>query len=211
MIASLGLCEEKAVPLDAAALKPVAVKVEKVASYKGRAAVKVTDAAPDNSGDERYAVIPGVEFQDGTIEIDMSGALVEHPMPTARGFVGLAFRVNAAKPSFEAFYLRPLNGRAEDQLQRNHSVQYISTPEYPWERLRSETPGKYETYVDLQGGEWNHVKIEVQGVKARIYVNGAQQPTMLVNDLKHGTSKGGLALWVGPSTVAHFANLKISR
>ena len=82
---------------------------------------------------------------------------------------------------------------------------------FPGERLRSETPGKYETYVDLQGGAWNHVKIEVQGVKARLYVNGAEQPTLLVNDLKHGVSKGGIALWIGPSTVAHFANLKISR
>jgi hypothetical protein len=212
VIASLGLgAEMRTVPLDAGAIKPVKVKVEKVASYKGRAAVRVSDAAPDAQGDVRIALAPGVEFEDGVIEIDMAGDVGEHPIPGARGFVGLAFRVNDAAPSYEAFYLRPLNGRADDQLQRNHSVQYISTPEFPWERLRSETPGKYETYVDLQGGAWNHVKIEVQGVKARLYVNGAEQPTLLVNDLKHGVSKGGIALWVGPSTVAHFANLKVSR
>ena len=199
------------IPLDPATLTTVRVKVEKVASYKGRPAVRVIDAAPASATtDVRIALIPGVEFQDGVIELDVAGDVVEHPIPGARGFAGVAFRVQPAAPSYEAFYLRPLNARAEDQLQRNHSVQYISTPEFPWERLRKETPGKYETYVDMRPGEWNHVRIEVHGVKARLSVNGAEQPTLVVNDLKHGVTKGGLALWVGPSTVAHFANLKVN-
>ena len=95
-------------------------------------------------------------------------------------------------------------------MQRNHSAQYISHPEYPWQRLREETPGKYETYVDLVPGEWTKVKIEVKGDKARLYVNGAEQPVLLVNDLKHGKTSGNLALWIGPGVVAHFANLRVT-
>ena len=59
-------------------------------------------------------------------------------------------------------------------------------------------------------GEWTKVRIEVKGDKARIYINGAQQPTMIVDDLKHGATSGLLALWVDVGTVAHFANLKVS-
>ena len=76
--------------------------------------------------------------------------------------------------------------------------------------LRKEFPGKYETYVDLLAGEWTKVKIEVRGEKARLYVNGVEQPTMLVNDLKQKQSKGAIALWIGSGTVAHFSNVRIS-
>jgi hypothetical protein len=75
--------------------------------------------------------------------------------------------------------------------------------------LRKETPGKYESYVDLVPGEWTKVTITVQGDKARLYVNGSQQPTLIVNDLKLGLSKGAIALWIGPGTVAHFSNLRV--
>ena len=69
---------------------------------------------------------------------------------------------------------------------------------------------KYETYVDLVPAEWTKVRIEVQGVRALLYVHDAQQPTLIVNDLKHGESKGTVALWIGPGTVAHFADLRIT-
>jgi hypothetical protein len=102
------------------------------------------------------------------------------------------------------------NGRSEDQTQRNHSTQYISVPDFPWQKLRAETPSKYESYVDLAPGAWTKVKIEVHGDKAGLYVNGAAQPTLIVNDLKHGRSKGAIALWIGPGVVAHFANLTVT-
>jgi hypothetical protein len=113
--------------------------------------------------------------------------------------------------STKRFTCAPKNGRSEDQLQRNHSAQYESEPEYPWQRLRQETPGKYETYVDLVPGDWTKVRIEVHGGKARLFVNGSNQPVLVVNDLKHGQSSGSIALWIGPGTVAHFSNLRITR
>jgi hypothetical protein len=87
----------------------------------------------------------------------------------------------------------------------------ISFPDFPWQRLRKEFPEKYESYADLVPGEWTKVKIEVRGDKAHLYVHGAEQPALLVNDLKQGQSQGGIALWVGPGTVAHFSNLRVSR
>jgi Domain of Unknown Function (DUF1080) len=181
-----------------------------VVSYRGSAAVRVTDAAASDVGDAgRLAVVRGTSLQDGTIEVTLAGDTAPDAPPNLRGFVGIAFRVTDAA-HFECIYIRPKNGRSEDQLQRNHSAQYISVPGYPWEKLRNETPGKYESYVDLVPGEWTRIKIVVQGQSAKLYVNGAAQPTLIVNDLKQPAAKGGIALWVGPGTIAHFRDLKIA-
>ena len=191
-------------------LKLINVKAETV-TFKDRKALRVLDAAPAGTGDEgRLVVLPKTDFQDGIIEVDLAGEPGPGAGEGARGFVGVAFRVAADESRFECIYLRPTNGRAEDQVRRNHSVQYISKPGFPWPFLRKEFPEKYETYVDLVPGEWTRVKIEVRGEKARLYVNGVAQPTLLVNDLKQGQSKGAIALWIGIGTLAHFSNVRIS-
>lgn len=186
------------------------VKAEPV-TYRGRAAIRVTDTgAADLDDAGRLAIVAGSSFQDGTIDLDLAGDTAPNANVGLRGFVGVAFRVSTDRSHFECFYLRPKNGRSEDQLQRNHSAQYISLPGFGWEKLRNETPGKYESYVDLVPGEWTHVKIQVSGTHARLYVNGSTQPVLIVNDLKQPTAKGSIALWVGPGTIAHFANLKMT-
>lgn len=202
----------QAISLDAPdQLKPLNVKTETV-TFKGRKALRVSDAAPAGLGDEgRLVVLANTDFQDGVIEVDLAGEPGPNAGEGARGFVGLAFRVAPDQSRFECIYLRPTNGRAEDQVRRNHSVQYISVPGFPWHQLRKDTPEKYESYVDLLPSEWTRVKIDVRGEKARLYVNGLEQPTLLVNDLKQKQSKGAIALWIGPGTIAHFTNLRISK
>lgn len=187
------------------------VKAESV-TYLGRDATRVTDAGAAGLDDsDRFAVVRGTEFQDGTIEVNLTGDTAADAPPEYRGFVGIAFRVSTDRSHFECLYLRPKNGRSEDQLQRNHSVQYISMPGYPWQKLRSETPGKYESYVDLVPGQWTRVRIQVSGTSARLYVNGAEQPTLVVKDLKQPIAKGAVALWVGVGTIAHFSQLKVTQ
>jgi hypothetical protein len=192
----------------AGGLKLKGVRVEAV-TYRERKALRVTEAtgAPVQSED-RLAVLPGTRFRDGVIEVDLTGEPGGGAIEGARGFVGVAFRVAADTSKFECFYLRPTNGRADDQVRRNHSAQYISFPAFPWQRLRKESPEKYESYVDLVPGEWTKVKIEARGEKARLYVHGSEQPTLVVNDLKLGETTGAVALWIGPGTVAHFSNLR---
>lgn len=202
---------QKAEPLALEKLELHNVKAEQV-TYRGRAATRVTDAGAQGLDDAgRLASVPGSSFQDGTIEVNLTGDTAPDAPAGLRGFVGVAFRVTADRSHFECFYLRPKNGRSEDQLQRNHSAQYISIPGFPWDKLRAETPGKYESYVDLVPGEWTRVKIQVAGTRAKLFVNGAEQPTLVVNDLKQAPVNGAIALWVGPGTIAHFSELKISK
>lgn len=122
----------------------------------------------------------------------------------------MAFRVQSDASRFELLYIRPTNGRANDQLRRNHSTQYVSFPDWPWERLRKESPGVYESYTDLVPGEWTHLRIVVDGVNASLSVSGASQPCLLVRDLKLGDTEGAVALWIGPGTEGYFRNLTIS-
>ncbi|MFY0688295.1 MAG: hypothetical protein JXQ90_14070 [Cyclobacteriaceae bacterium] len=189
-------------------LFPVNVKYE-TTEYLGVNAVLVSPQSVNT--EVKFVKLGNVKFANGTIDIDVAGKRAESAGQNARGFVGIAFRIADDNEQFECFYIRPTNGRAEDQLRRNHSVQYISFPDHPWHKLRKESPGKYESYADLEEGAWTHLKILVDGEKARLYVGNADQPTLLVNDLKLGANQSGsIGLWVGPGTEGYFANLKLS-
>jgi hypothetical protein len=175
--------------------------------YHGSAALKMTSK---DGTHEAIAGVPGVKFLDGTIDVDVSGAPVKGAADSARGFIGVIFRQQNNSKPFEIIYIRPTNGRADDQLRRNHAVQYSSDPDWPWERLRKESPGVYESYADMQAGEWTHMRIVVKGRDAALYVNHAGQPCLIVHDLKLGATAGGVALWVGSDTEGYFRNLKIT-
>ena len=177
-------------------------------NYKGRNAVQVI-ANPDAANATSYALVKDVSFRDGVIEVDLAGQPAPGASAGARGFIGVAFRLQG-DGRYEYIYLRPTNGRAEDQVRRNHSTQYSSYPDFDFARSRQEAPEKYESYVDLQPGVWTKYKIEVEGRKARLYVHGAEQPCLIVNDLKLDPRDGAVALWVGPGTEGYFSNLKIT-
>jgi hypothetical protein len=179
-----------------------------LANYKGRSAIQVI-AAPDAPNAASYAVVKDASFRDGTIEVDVAGQPASGAGSGARGFIGIAFRLRA-DGAYESIYLRPTNGRADDQVRRNHSTQYSSHPDFDFARSRQEAPEKYESYVDLEPGVWTRYKIEVEGRTARLFVHGAEQPSLIVNDLKLEPRAGGVALWVGPGTEGYFANLKIT-
>jgi hypothetical protein len=174
--------------------------------YHAAAAVRLVGVT---AGDG-LAVIKGSRFHDGSIDLDVAGAPGKGAAGDARGFIGISFRMQSDGAHFETFYIRPTNGRAPDQLRRNHSTQYTSYPDWPWERLRKETPGVYESYADMQPGEWTHLRLVVNGIEASLYVGGAAQPCLLVHDLKLGDVEGSVALWIGPGTGGYFKGLKIS-
>jgi hypothetical protein len=178
-------------------------------TFHGRRAVRLLPLPGHPESDSPFAILSGSDFKDGSIEVDAAGAPAKGSDPTNRGFIGVAFRVQDHGARSESFYLRPTNGRADDQLRRNHSVQYQSAPDFPWSRLRKEAPGVYESYADIQPGVWTRMRIVVAGAKAQLYVNGAVQPCLVVNDLKLGETHGSIALWASGSTDAFFSNLKV--
>jgi hypothetical protein len=163
------------------------------------------------NGSGGLAVLKEAPFHNGSIEVEVAGQPAAGSPTDARGFVGIAFRVQGGGAKYELIYLRPTNGRADDMLRRNHSTQYESQPDWPWSRLRSESPGVYESYVDLETAAWTKYRIVVKGNRAELFVNGAAQPCLIVKDLKLGDVSGAIALWIGPGTEAWFSGLKVVR
>jgi len=182
--------------------------------YRGRRALKLAplEGHERDTDQEIVAVLTESDFKDGVIEVDVAGARREgyatDNVSAFKGFIGVSFRIHG--DSAERIYIRPENARLTDQLFRNRSTQYEADPDFPWQRLRQEAPGVYESYVDLDPGAWTTLKIEVSGTKARLYVNGATQPCLVVTDLKHGESRGKIALWTRISTDAYFSNLRVT-
>jgi hypothetical protein len=181
-------------------------------TYRGRRALHLIPAAdPRESADSITAILADSDFTNGTIEAEVAGAPRAGAPETARGFIGIAFRVQTDESRYESMYLRPTNGRADDQVRRNHSVQYTSEPDFPWPRLRKERPETYESYVDLEPGAWTQMKISVSDLRAQLFVNGAAQPCLIVNDLKLGNTHGRIAVWAHVTTDGYFARVAVHR
>jgi hypothetical protein len=178
-----------------------------VVDYQGRKAVRLTTAPKE---EQVFAVLKGATFQDGTIEADIAVKTTVPPGVRMPGFVGIAFRAREDSAHHDMFYLRPGNARSEDQTMRNHSVQYVSAPDNDWHKLRTEWPWVYESWADLQPEHWSHVRIEVHGRSARLFVNGSESPSLIVDGLKGEDLQGGIALWGYAAEEAYFANVKVT-
>ena len=143
-----------AAPLAAQTIDRLEAKNASIAqtTFKGRPAIQVL-AAPDAGNATSYAIVKDASFRDGTIEVDLAGQPGAGAAGGARGFIGIAFRIQG-DGTYEYIYLRPTNGRADDQVRRNHSTQYSAHPDFDFARSRKEAPEKYESYVDLEPGVW---------------------------------------------------------
>ena len=179
----------------------------------GKETVKVIqDSTVTKANEPTYVRIKGVEFRNGTIEVKVLSKLLPNAPASARGFIGIAFRISDSNSKFECIYIRPTNGRANDQIRRNHSIQYFSYPDYTFDRLRKEAPEMYESYADMGLNEWIKLKIVVKDLQAKLFINDNKQPSLIVNDLKHGAnSTGTIGLWVDVGTEGYFSDLKIQK
>jgi hypothetical protein len=156
-----------------------------------------------------FLKLKGVNLENGIVEVKVLSRLLPNAPAFARGFIGLAFRINEDNTAYESIYLRPTNGRAEDQFRRNHSIQYYAYPDYKFDRLRAESKGEYETYADIGLDEWITVRIEFSGNSAKLYLNDQKSPAFLINEMLGSTTSGSIGLWVEIGTEGFFKDLKI--
>ena len=156
----------------------------------------------DNYG---LAWITGLEFSDGTIELEIKGR-----DQAGQSFVGIAFRGQDNK-TFDAVYLRPFNFQAQEEEHRSHSIQYISLPEHDWGELRKNHPGKYESALTPAPApeSWVELRLVVEGKSVSAFVKGANKPALTV-ELLNDRHKGKVGLWVGNGSDGWFRNLKIT-
>ena len=202
----LALVAASAITLDAraqGAAPPIGRTVNRTHSIvreNGTAIVRL-DAKPGSG----FAVVQGVPFGEGTIELEVRGEDVQQ-----QSFVGIAFAIQNDS-IYEAVYLRPFNFRTPDTARAKRAVQYVSVPAWDWPRLRSESPGKYEKPVvpipDPSG--WVPLRLVVTRTQVSVYANGGVAADLVVQRL--GEVKAGpVALWVGNNSRGDFAKLKVT-
>lgn len=196
--------------LDKSKLVPVNVSMS-IEKLMGKEVVKVIkDSSVKEFDEPTFVKIKGIDFKNGTIEVKVLSRLLENAPDFARGFIGVAFRINDSNTKYESIYLRPVNARVDDQVRRNHSIQYYSYPDYKFDRLRKESPERYESYADIEMNKWITMRIEVKDKQAKLFLNNNKQPSLIVNDLKHGADlTGTIGLWVEVGTEGFFSDLKI--
>lgn len=171
-----------------------------VATEDGRAVVRF-DARMGDGG----ALLEGIQLGEGVIEVDLRGRDVAQ-----RSFLGIAFHV-VDWSTFAAVYFRPFNFRSADFASRSHSVQYVSHPDWTWQRLREERPGQFEKALDPppDPNGWFHARVVLRDSKVEVFVNGAAAPSLSVEDLSpHRT--GGVALFLGNGSDGAFAGLTVT-
>jgi hypothetical protein len=148
-----------------------------------------------------------IRFSDGTIECDILGK----SSPRGSNFLGIGFR-GANDSTYDVVYFRPFNFRAENPENSRHAVQYVSHPQWTWQKLRAEKTGQYEKPIvpPPDGDHWFHAKIVVAGKKVSVFVNDATEPSLVVETLNDRTS-GRVGIWGGDAgDGGYFANLKIT-
>jgi hypothetical protein len=190
---------------DTAGLSVAGGKAESV-EYLGHRAVCLTTQAKSDI----FAYVNGSSIQDGVIEVDIAVKITTPPGVRMPGFTGVAFRARPDGSRYDMFYLRPRNALTDDQAMRNHSVQYVAKPGYDWYPLRRQWPWIYESWADLKPEAWMHMKIELHGRSARLFLNGSDSPSLVVNGLKGEDRQGGVALWGYPGEESYFSNLRIT-
>ena len=151
------------------------------------------------------AWLNGVEFSNGTVELDIRGKDVFQ-----QSFVGIAFHGTDNK-TFDAVYFRPFNFQSTDPVRKIHAVQYVAYPDYPWQILRDKFNGKFEKAVipSPNGTEWFHVKITIKYPVVTVFVNGNQEPSLTIEKL-NTRKTGKIGIWVGNNSDGDFANLQIT-
>ena len=175
--------------------------LEWVESAKGKPALKI-----QSKTDNAVVILQTPELADGVIEFDILG----QSAPPQSCFIGMAFRV-VDETTYDAVYFRPFNFRADDPVRKIHAVQYVSHPKYPWPVLREQKPGQYEKPIvpPPDGDAWFHARIVIRKPRVSVYVNGATEPSLVVDELSDRTG-GRVALWVGPGQGGYLANVKVT-
>lgn len=205
-----GFSQAQVVKFEKSRLLPVNVSMS-LEKLMGKEVIKVIkDPAVKNVDEPTFVKIKSIDFKNGIIEVKVLSRLLKDAPDFARGFIGIAFRINDSNTKYESIYLRPLNARVDDQVRRNHSIQYYSYPDYKFDRLRKEAPERYESYADMELNKWITMRIEIKDTNAKLFLDNNKQPSLIVTDLKHGASlSGSIGFWVDIGTEGYFSDLKI--
>ena len=145
----------------------------KVAEHLGRKCLLMEGGA---------AELKDFEIRDGTLDVDVATA-------AKRGFFGFDVRIDKDEVNYEEIYLRTHKSGLPDAIQYTP----VLNTGRNWQIYNG--PG-FTAGVDIPKEEWFHLRLELAGAQAKLYVKDMDQPALVMNDLKSGVQKGKIALFV---------------
>ena len=145
----------------------------KPAEYQGRKCLYLDGGA---------AIVKDLEMRDGVIDVDVATTAI-------RGFSGIDFRLSEDGAFAERFYFRQHESGQADALQYTP----VLNTGADWQIYNG--PG-FTGAADIPKNVWFHMRLEVAGAQAKLYLKDMDKPALVMSDLKSGRQKGGVALYV---------------
>ncbi|MBK8505768.1 MAG: hypothetical protein IPL46_28365 [Saprospiraceae bacterium] len=151
-------------------------------------------------------IIRNLAFDTGVLEVDFKGENKQ-----GASFLGLAFNIQNDS-TYECVYFRPFNFRSEEKVRREHSIQYIFHPEYPWHRLREDQPDKFEAEYpnSPDPDDWFTIRLKIGPDSVEVYDKKFKRMLLKVERLA-GTTSSKIGFWTGSSSSGNFRNLNLIR
>lgn len=156
-----------------------------VVDYAGKKCIKLDNGA---------AILKDYTFHDGVIDVDVNAS-------GARVFAGLHFRLSDDGRTSEWVYLRPHKSGLPDAIQYTP----VFNTGLNWQIYSN---AGFTAQVDIPRDTWFHVRLEVTGAQARLFVSDMEKPALEMTDLKSGRQDGGIGLEVGNGAV-YFADYTV--
>ncbi len=155
------------------------------ADYQGRKCLRLDGGA---------AVVKDLEMRDGVVDVDVSA-------PATRGFFGIQFRITDDGANAEWVYLRPHKSGLADALQYTP----VLRTGLNWQIYNGQG---FTAAVDIPKEAWFHLRLQVAGAQATLYVTDMNEPALVIDDLKSGAQKGQIALAV-LTGATYFSNFEV--
>lgn len=156
-----------------------------VTEYQGRKCLLLDGGA---------ATLKDFVMRDAVIDVDIA-------TPAKRGFFGIQFRISDDGANAEWVYLRQHKSGLPDAMQYTPVLNTGAN----WQIYNG--PG-FTGAVDIPKDEWFHLRLEVTGAQAKLYVKDMEKPALVMTDLKSGVQKGQVALYVLMGKT-YFSNFQI--
>ena len=140
------------------------------------------------------AVLKDFELRDGIVDVDVS-------TPASRGFFGIQFRIANEGANSEWVYLRQHKSGYPDAMQYTPVLNTGAN----WQIYNGMG---FTGAVDIPKDTWFHLRLEVTGAQAKLFVKNMEKPALVMNDLKSGVQNGQVALHV-LTGATYFSNFEI--
>lgn len=157
----------------------------KLSEYQGRKALLIDGGA---------AVVKDFEMRDGVIDVDVA-------TPAVRGFFGFDVRIDAEGKNYEEIYLRQHQSGYPDAMQYTP----VLNTGRNWQIFNG--PG-FTGAVDIPKSVWFHLRLEVTGAQAKLFVKDMEKPALAMDDLKSGVQKGQVAIFTLTGET-YFSNFEV--